>query len=304
MNERTWSTGLLLVTLTLVTCFMSWGVGSATAAGLEKDHATLLRARYAELGPQLRDNQFKRPIYLNSIESSSQLKGDIYALVGYPFAAVNGAFNDPSHWCDMMILHINTKYCRASASQSGSLIAVSIGRKDYQPLAQASRVEFAYTVATTTPEYFDVGLQAKTGPMGTSDYGIRLEAVSVEDNKTFLHFTYSYSYNLVGDLAMKAYLATIGHDKVGFTTAGGQAGSQPVYIDGVRGVVERNTMRYYLAIDAYLGALSTAPAKQFEKRLQSWFASTEQYARQLHEMDLATYLDMKRREYERQQYSP
>ena len=48
MNERTWSTGLLLVTLTLVTCFMSWGVGSATAAGLEKDHATLLRARYAE----------------------------------------------------------------------------------------------------------------------------------------------------------------------------------------------------------------------------------------------------------------
>ena len=76
------SSMLFVVTLTLVTCFMSWGVGSATAAGLEKDHATLLRARYAELGPQLRDNQFKRPIYLNSIESSSQLKGDIYALVG------------------------------------------------------------------------------------------------------------------------------------------------------------------------------------------------------------------------------
>ena len=238
------SSMLFVVTLTLVTCFMSWGIGSATAAGLEKDHATLLRGRYAELGPQLRDNQFKRPIYLNSIESSSQLKGDIYALVGYPFAAVNGAFNDPSHWCDMLILHINTKYCRASASQSGSLIAVSIGRKDYQPLAQASRVEFAYTVATTTPEYFDVGLQAKTGPMGTSDYGIRLEAVSVEDNKTVLHYTYSYSYNLVGDLAMTAYLATIGHDKVGFTTAGGQAGSRPVYIDGVRGVVDRNAIRY------------------------------------------------------------
>ena len=44
MNERTWSTGLLLVTLTLVTCFMSWGIGPAAAAGLEKDHATLLRA--------------------------------------------------------------------------------------------------------------------------------------------------------------------------------------------------------------------------------------------------------------------
>ena len=79
------------------------------------------------------------------------------------------------------------------------------------------------------------------------------------------------------------------------------SGAQPDYIGGVRGVVERNTMRYYLAIDAYLGALSTAPLKQFEKRLQAWFASNEKYPRQLHEVDRATYLDMKRREYLRQQ---
>jgi len=69
-------------------------------------------------------------------------------------------------------------------------------------------------------------------------------------------------------------------------------------------VVERNTMRYYLAIDAYLGALSAPPAQQFEQRLESWFASTEQYPRQLHEVDRAAYLDMKRREYLRQQQSP
>ena len=63
---------------------------------------------------------------------------------------------------------------------------------------------------------------------------------------------------------------------------------------GVRGAVERNTMRYYLAIDAYLDGLSAPPADQLEKRLQTWFTATEKYPRQLHEIDRATYLDMKR----------
>ena len=67
---------------------------------------------------------------------------------------------------------------------------------------------------------------------------------------------------------------------------------------GVRGVVERNTMRYYLAIDAYLDA----PGPQGrEKRLGEWFDDTERYARQLHEMDRDDYLAMKRSEFQRLQ---
>jgi hypothetical protein len=96
---------------------------------------------------------------------------------------------------------------------------------------------------------------------------------------------------------MKTYLATIGSDKVGFTTAGGPS----EYIGGVRGLVERNTMRYYLAIDAYLGALSSPPDKRLEQRLTNWFDATEQYPRQLHEVDRQEYLQMKHQEYERQQ---
>lgn len=296
-NLLGWMTPLLVV------CLMCVGIAQAAAAGPDTNSAASLRAKYADLGQQLSNNQFKRPLYLDSAESSSHLRGDIYALVDYPFAAVNEAFNDPAHWCDMLILHINTKYCHASTNKSSSILVVSIGKKDYQPVDQAYRVEFAYSVATTTPEYFDVGLNAKTGPLGTSDYRIRLEAVSVQGGKTFLHITYSYAYNFAGKLAMQAYLVTIGRAKVGFTITGNQSSSQPDYIGGVRGVVERNTMRYYLAIDAYLGALSRPPAEQLEKRLQSWFASTELYARQLHEIDRATYLDMKRREYLRQQTS-
>jgi len=82
---------------------------------------------------------------------------------------------------------------------------------------------------------------------------------------------------------------------------GKQEDGKPIYIDGVRGVVERNTMRYYLAIDAFLGAASAPPAARLEKRLQSWFNAVEQYPRQLHELDRAAYLEMKRAEHKRQQ---
>jgi hypothetical protein len=98
-------------------------------------------------------------------------------------------------------------------------------------------------------------------------------------------------------------VATIGSGKVGFTRTGKQSSGQPEHIGGMRGVVERNTMRYYLAIDAYLGALATAPPLQLQKRLQSWFSATEQYPRQLREVDRAAYMAMKRSEYLRQQTS-
>lgn len=284
-----------------VACMNCVYCGLASAVVQDVNSAASLRAKYTVLVPRLSNNQFKRPVYLDSAESSRLLKGDIYALVDYPFAVVNEALNDPAHWCDVLILHLNTKYCHASINVAGSLLAVSIGKKTYQPLEDAYRVEFGYSVVAATPEYFDVRLNAKTGPMGTSDYRILLEAVSIQGGKTFLHLTYSYAYNFTGLLAMQTYLATVGSDKVGFTDLGKQPNNLPAYIGGVRGVVERNTMRYYLAIDAYLSALSTPPPERLEKRLQSWFASTELYPRQLHEVDRATYLDMKRREYLREQ---
>ena len=57
----------------------------------------------------------------------------------------------------------------------------------------------------------------------------------------------------------------------------------------------------YLAIDAYFDALTTSPEDRLEKRLQKWYRSAEQCARQLHEVEREDYLDMKRREYQRQQ---
>jgi hypothetical protein len=181
------------------------------------------------------------------------------------------------------------------------MLSVNTGRKVEQKLEDTYRVQFRYRAAATNPGFFQVDLNADGGPLSTKDYRIVLEAVGISSNLTFLHLTYSYSYGMAGRIAMKTYLATIGSDKVGFTTADGSSSDQTEYIGGVRGLVERNTMRYYLAIDAYLSALSSTPDKRLEQRLTNWFDATEQYPRQLHEEDRQEYMQMKYKEYERQQ---
>jgi hypothetical protein len=219
----------------------------------------------------------------------------------FPFGAVSSSFKAPDRWCEVMILHINTKYCHAADGSTGTVLSVNIGTKAPQELAQAARVVFNFQLREDTPEYFEVLLDAKDGPLGTSDYRIRLEAVSLPQSRTFLHLTYSYSVNFAARLAMQAYLATTGADKVGFTVVDKLATGQPVYVAGVRGLVERNTMRYYLAIESFLQSAQSAPAVQLDERLQAWFTAVEQYPRQLHEMDRTTYLDMKHAEVLRQQ---
>lgn len=266
-----------------------------------ENNAKTLIAKYIELADQLKNNQFKRPLYLNSEESSDNLKGEIYAVVNHSFTKVNTALNNPEHWCDVLILHINIKYCQASSDKNGTMLNVNLGKKYDQPLEDTSRVEFNYREMINSSDYFAIQLNAEEGPLGTSDYRIWIESTPLKDGQTFLHFTYTYSFGLSGHIAMKTYLATIGRDKVGFTASDKQTNGRPDYIQGVRGVVERNTMRYYLAIDAYLAALTMPRDSRPEKRFQLWYSSNENYPRQLHEVEKEAYMSMKRKEYKRQQ---
>ncbi len=261
-----------------------------------------LRAKYTALRPVLADNPFRGPLYLESLESPAALQGEVHAVVEHPFGAVSAALGNPQHWCDVMILHLNTKYCRRTGEAGTTRIELRVGKKHDQPLASATLVAFAFRAVSVTPEYLAVELEAPDGPFDTSDYRILLEAVPLDAGRTFLHMGYSFSHGAMSRMAMRLYLSTIGRDKVGFTPVGkGQPGEAGGYIGGLRGLVERNTMRYYLAIDAYLDAIPAPPAEQQEKRLAGWFNATEKYAKQLHEVDREDYLSMKRREIQRQQ---
>ena len=290
------------------------GNGKAETKNLAANSfVTALMGQYKFLSNDLQQNQFSRPLVLQSSESNDALKGEVYAVLDYPFVQVNSALNNPEHWCDVLILHINVKFCQAKnvkqagnikqteSSEQNTVLNINLGKKYDQPLLETYRAKFNYASISNAANYFSVELKAADGPLGTKDYRIWVEATPISQTQTFLHFTYTYSFGVTGRLAMKSYLATIGKDKMGFSMAPTQSNGEVNPIQGVRGVVERNTMRYYLAIDAYLAALKEPPKNQAEARFDNWFNSTELYAKQLHEVEKDDYIKMKRKELLRQQ---
>ena len=281
--------------------FIVFALSSALPAyAAATDPATLLRARYVSLRDLLNHNPFQLPLYLDSQQNSGDLRGDIYAVVDYSFTGVASSVQTTDQWCSILFLHLNVKFCRADSAKQ---LTVYIGRKHYQSLGAAHRVEFSYQVSAATADYLQIILHADEGPLGTKKYRIMLEAVPLE-GKTFIHLSYSYAYGVMARLATEAYFSTSGSSKSGFTVTGKRPDGQPIYIDDMRGALERNTMRYYLALDAYLGSLSAPQPTQIEKRLRRWFASTERYPHQLREVTEDEYLDMKRKERERQRTMP
>ncbi|HUG23345.1 hypothetical protein [Piscinibacter sp.] len=259
-----------------------------------------LRERHATLAPALEHSPFQRPIHIESTETPARLTGEVHAVVDHSFRRVEGALKGAQQWCDILILPFNVKQCHAIGQPTPKTLALHVGRKHDQPVGDAYRVDFAYRVVANHADYLQVHLNADTGPLGTKDYRIVVEATPLDANRSFLRMSYAYGYGFMARVAMLGYLSTAGRDKIGFSVVGRRPDGTPVHVDHMRGVVERNAMRYYLAIDAYLDSLSAAPHQRTEHRLRGWFAATERYPRQLHEIEQDEYLTMKRREIRRQ----
>lgn len=272
--------------------------GATTA---ETGAADALRERYAALRPQLEQSPFQRPLYLESAAGPDSAQGDVFALVDHPLASITGSLTNPDNWCDVLLLHPNVKSCRTDSHGERTVLRVAMATKREQTLENAHAVEFDCSVAAPLADYTEAELLAAHGPFGTRDYRIALQAVALESGQTFLHLQYSFGYGFQARFAIGLYLATAGSHKVGFTLVGATDDRPPQPVRGIRGAVERNVMRYYLAVEAHVAALAAPEPERFERSLELWFDATETYAAQLHEMDRDAYLSMKRQEYQRQQ---
>jgi hypothetical protein len=270
-----------LIALLAVTCF------SVTAHAAEAADAAQLAARFAALDQQLKSSPFGRPLTLESAETANGLKGDVYAVVDHPIGKVVQSLSQPGQWCEAMLLHINNRACTVSRRGSIEVITLSVVRNHDQKVSSAFVLPFAFHPTQSTPRYLLVQMDSPSGPLGTSNYRISMEAVAADDRRSFLHFSYSYDEGIFARAAMQAYLATFGRSKVGFTVLGKGPDGKPQFIRGTRGLVERNAIRYYLSVEAYLSSDSALA------RRQDWFAATERYPLQLHEVEGAAYLELK-----------
>lgn len=258
--------------------------------------AEALRARHAALREALASNPFGRPLHVASTEEGGAQKGDVYATLERPFAAVGNALREPTAWCDILLLQVNVKQCDASKTGGEERLAARVTRKPRDPAEDGQRLGLAYRLAAADAGYLRVELSAPSGPLGTTDYRIELEAAPLDARRTFVHFSYAYRMGFAARLAMQAYLSGAGRDKVGFTVLERRAGGEPVYVQGTRGVIERGAMRYFLGVEAYLASLEAPAPERLATRLRLWYAAIQRHWRQLaEEVSRDEYLAMKRR---------
>jgi hypothetical protein len=259
-----------------------WLVGFAEPDGAR------LRERYEALRPELKDSAFGRPVHLASDENAQTMRGDVHAVLDHPYARIRDGLSARESWCALLVLPFNVKGCELRGTNG---VSVYIGRTWDTPIEKATRLDFTFT-PSATDEYLRVKLDAGAGPLGTKDYRIVFSAVPLDERHTFVHLSYGYTTGALSKWAMQTYLATSGASKVGFSRDGSGE-----YVGGMRGVLERNTMRYFLAIDAFLDTLQGPEETRTQRRMAAWFDATERYPRQLHEMSRSEYLAYKKQDF-------
>ena len=133
-----------------------------------------------------------RALWLASREDGDTLRGDIHAVSPHRYAEVRQALRRPAAWCELLILHLNVKFCRAEGAAGEESLVLGLGRKFEQPLGDAHWIRLAFRVQESGDQRFAIGLEAAEGPLGTRNYRIALEAAPQGERETLLHVTYAY----------------------------------------------------------------------------------------------------------------
>jgi len=256
-----------------------------------------LRDKYEEIEEALFENNYSIPLYLESNTSKAVMHGDAFGILYHPFKTVSNSLKSLISWCGIMTQHINIKACTYQFEDTKCKLSLYSGRKYYEKADDVYQLNYNFTVNVLTDDYFNASLKAKEGPIDTKDYHIFIEAIPLTDSSTFIHFRYEYKFGIWTRIGMSTYLSTLGRNKVGFSVTGYDKDNMPIYIKGVRGIIERNATRYYFAIQSYIESLATPLGKRFNTRISYWFDLTEQHYKQLHEMNKTDYLNYKTMEH-------
>lgn len=250
-----------------------------------------LVAHYRELTTHVDDNPFHAPVAVRSDEQGDTLSAEVYGVLDQPFSVIAEELGEAQAWCAFMTLSLHIKAC--TWTPATSTITLYVGTKDYQTPDEAYEVQYRFK-ASREPELIVIELESSHGPMGAKRNRLTVEAMSM-NGETILHFTSSIEMSTVSRLATATYLATLGRHRIGFSLIDdGEGKKTPV--KGVKGMIERNAMRYYLALQTHIEQRKEPETLRFERSINSWFDLTERYHDQLYEVPREKYIENKKRE--------
>ena len=124
--------GHMLIRLLARLVLLAFGGAATAIAQSDTESASSLRAKFESMRTELRSSDLQKPVRLQSIETSGNVAGNVYAILNQPFRTASPPLTNANRWCDIMILHINTKLCRNFVDGRGEMLQVHIGKKHEQ----------------------------------------------------------------------------------------------------------------------------------------------------------------------------
>lgn len=236
------------------------------------------------------------PIQARVSVSDGVVDCDILAVVARPAAAAKALLGSARGWCEFALLHHNVKACVEEPAAEGGRMVIHVGTKHFQPVELSRPQRYVLRVEGGGGEPLSVRLSPVSAQPEESSGPALVEAVDLDEGRTGVRVRYRETLGAGTRLLAAGYFATLGRDKIGFSTTGVDAEGRTVYVGGLAGAIERNIVRHFFALDTVLEAKAGGAADSPEQRLSRWFALAARHALQLHEMDWEEYRDIKLRE--------
>ena len=171
---------------TLTRLFLFY-LGAFLAAQAQGADLGEMQSLYRSLQPRLAQSPFQRELALDSTEASERLSGDIYATLDAPLANLELVNRSPLRWCEILLLLSNTKSCVVGRQDEAPSLQMRMGTKGPQALATTTPMNFKFETSAPQATVLETHLSSNSGPMGTKDGKLRVQAIAVGPNKSFIH---------------------------------------------------------------------------------------------------------------------
>ncbi len=235
------------------------------------------------------------------VESSVNKNGcdvELYGTTQHPFSRLSDELRSPDNLCHILLLHPNVRGCAYQKINGASVLTVHQVNKFDRPLKDAYIIKYKYQVIAQDSQLLSLLLSADRGPFQTKDHQFSLKAIPLGKDTTLIKIGYSFRYGPGSYLLIKSYFAVWGNRMIGFSKPARQSGPGNVYVRGLRGATERNIVRYYLAIIAYMDTVNDQEDQRFQDRINRWYDLTTRYKKQLYFADKDRYVALKRRDHD------
>ncbi len=294
-RRQSWRLGVLVLVASLGAAPMAAPAQAPGEPTLAQRYAALVAGSARPLAPG---------VYLESAEETRRARGEVLARLDLPYATAIAALSDAQAWCRLLMLHPNIKHCLPSSgsgvgNSSGTLLELTMAAQRDGLFGQEHPLQLTWNTVVRDNSHLVVELMAEHGPMGTRDYRIGFELAPLETGTSVMRLVYSSAFTATGLWMAQAYVATVARQRVGFTVVDADAQGRPVYVRGVRAAIERNTMRFHLAVQSWLAVQPLPPEQRVARAIEAWFDASERHATQLHEVEREEFVARKTAEFAR-----